>query len=96
MPGDTAPAPSAPIRRLLGILMMAAGLAITVVFGGGLAIFLWVDLARLADGSVNVGRLMSTLLVGPIVGGAPALLGLVLAQKGWRRWRSATNLGENP
>lgn len=71
---------------ILGGVLMAAGLAIAVVFGGGLIAFLWVDLAKLADGTVDAGRLISTLLVGPIVGGAPALLGVVLVRKGWRRW----------
>lgn len=76
------------VDKLAGALMMAAGAAITVVFGGGLVLFLWLDIAALMRGAPDVTRLMSTLLVGPIVGGAPALLGLVLARMGWRRWRA--------
>ena len=82
-------------QQLLGALMVAAGAAITVVFGGGLVLFLWMDIADLMRGSADATRLMSTLLVGPIVGGAPALLGLVLVRKGWRRWRlPATDFGD--
>ena len=72
---------------IVGSLMMAAGAAIALVFGGGLVAFLVTDIGDVIRGTPNVGRLMTTLLVGPIVGGAPALLGLVLVRMGWRRIR---------
>ena len=92
MGSDSAPA----VRKLFAVLMMAAGVTITVVFGGGLVLFLWMDIADLMRGSADATRLMSTLLVGPIVGGAPALLGLALVRMGWRRWRPLTDIGDEP
>lgn len=73
--------------RLLGLLMIVAGAAIAVVFAGGLVVFAWVEVANLIAGSANPNRFLSVVLMGPIVGLAPALLGLVLARNGWRRLR---------
>ena len=75
------------IGRLTGAAMLAAGVAITVVFGGGLLVFLWEEVAAGMRGSPRPANLMGLLLMGPIVGVAPALLGLVLVRRGWRRWR---------
>jgi hypothetical protein len=43
--------------------------------------------ASLTRGSAQNLSLMQTVVVGPIVGGVPALLGVVLARQGWRRLR---------
>lgn len=67
--------------------MIIAGAAIALVFAGGLLVFLWADAGALMRGTANTPRLMSMILVGPIVGLAPALLGLALARRGWRRFR---------
>jgi hypothetical protein len=75
------------VNPLVGVGMIAAGLAIAVVFGGGLVLFLWTDVANLMRGAPHSMSLMQTVLVGPIVGGVPALLGLVLARRGWQRLR---------
>ena len=75
--------------------MMLAGAVIAGVFGGGLALFLWVDTRTLMQGATNATHLMTTVLIGPIVGLAPALLGVVLAQKGWRRLRRSGGDNEN-
>ena len=72
------------MNQLVGVAMIAAGGAIAVVFGGGLVLFLWTDVAELMAGAPQSLSLMQTVLVGPIVGGVPALLGLVLAHRGWR------------
>ncbi|WP_293904585.1 hypothetical protein [Phenylobacterium sp.] len=79
------------LRRLRGAGMMAAGAAIAAVFGGGTAVFLWRSFANALSGA-HFGDVMTTVIVAPLVGGVPALLGVVLAQMGWRRFRgSATH-----
>ena len=75
------------MNRLVGVAMIAAGVAITLLFGGGLVLFLWMDVANLMRGSPQNLSLVQTVVVGPIVGGVPALLGVVLARQGWRRLR---------
>ena len=75
------------MNRLVGVGMIAAGAAIVVVFGGGLVLFLWTVVANLMRGAPQNMSRMQTVLVGPIVGGVPALLGVVLARQGWRRLR---------
>jgi hypothetical protein len=71
--------------QVIGGLMMLFGAAITAVFGGGAIAVLVHQFALVMQGRPQVGGLMEALLVAPIVGGAPALLGLVLARMGWRR-----------
>jgi hypothetical protein len=73
--------------RFVGGLMMLIGAAIVLVFGGGAVAVLVNQFALVIQGRPQVGGLMEALLVAPIVGGAPALLGLVLARMGWRRVR---------
>lgn len=88
----------------IGAIMMAVGLAIALVFGGGAIAILLQQFALVMQGRPQVAGLMETLLVAPIVGGAPALLGLVLARMGWRRIRppaepptaSPTDFGDAP
>ncbi|HEX7948341.1 MAG TPA: hypothetical protein VF495_26990 [Phenylobacterium sp.] len=75
------------MTQLVGVAMIATGVAIAVVFGGGLVLFLWTDVANVMRGSAQNLSLMQTVVVGPIVGGVPALLGVVLARRGWRRLR---------
>lgn len=86
------------MNQLIGVAMMLAGAAITVMFGGGLVLFLWSDIQNLMRGSPQNMSLMQTVLVGPIVGGVPALLGLVLMRRGWRRLRPSlrTPTSETP
>lgn len=74
-------------QKLLGALMLAAGAAIALVFGGGAIAILLHQFGLVMQGRPQVAGLMETLLVAPIVGGAPALLGLVLVRMGWRRIR---------
>ena len=73
----------------MAVVRIAAGAVIAVVFAGGLAVVLWFEVSDLIAGTSNGARLMSTLLIGPMVGLAPALLGLALAQRGWRRLRGS-------
>jgi len=75
------------LKFIAGVLMIVAGLAITAVFGGGAIAILAQQITLAVQGRPHVGGLMEALLVAPIVGGAPALLGLVLARMGWRRIR---------
>lgn len=75
------------VDAAIGGVMVLAGLAITTVFGGGAIAILAQQVALVVDGRPKVGALMEVLLVAPLVGGAPALLGLVLARNGWRRIR---------
>ncbi|WP_293682191.1 hypothetical protein [uncultured Phenylobacterium sp.] len=74
-------------QRLIGVAMITAGAAIAVVFGGGLLLFLWEEIAAGIRGSPRPMNLMSILLIGPLVGVAPALLGVALARRGWQRCR---------
>lgn len=73
--------------RALGVGMILAGVAIFGMFGVGLAGVAVHQVSTLLDRHAEVGGLMTTLLVAPIIGFAPALLGLVLARNGWRRLR---------
>jgi hypothetical protein len=90
--------------QVIGGLMMLFGAAITAVFGGGAIAILVHQFTLVMQGRPQVGGLMEALLVAPSVGGAPALLGLVLARKGWRRIRpppespdaAPTDLGDAP
>ena len=85
--------PALLLQRLTGAAMIAAGLAIAVVFGGGLIIYLWTEIAAMLRGAGRPAGMMSALLMGPIVGVAPALLGLVLVRMGWRRAAGAAAEG---
>lgn len=82
--------------RIAGLLMIAAGIATFAAFGGGLVSVVAHQATALMQKRAEVGGLMTTLLVAPIVGVAPALLGLVLARNGWRRLRSPTEAGDEP
>jgi hypothetical protein len=73
--------------QVIGGLMLVAGAAITLVFGGGSIAILLHEFGLVMEGRPQVGGLMEALLVVPIVGGAPALRGVVLARMGWRRIR---------
>ena len=72
---------------LIGGVMILFGGGIALLFGGGAIAILLHEFGLVVEGRPQVGGLMEALLVAPIVGGAPALLGLVLARMGWRRIR---------
>lgn len=85
---DASYAPSA-AERLTACVMIATGVVIALVFAGGATGLLVDQLVRLIDGRADLRALMEILLVAPLAGGAPALLGLVMARNGWRRLHPA-------